>query len=365
MAHLYDSGFSVREVPWHGLGAVLDDYPQDWAEARKFAGIEWEPKVVPAYIKLDEPRIVPVTVCSTCGLSVGSIDEGTKEFECIACNLRTPPESSLYVRVENTNIVTRDDTGAAFGPVTDTFAPVLNAQMGELLEALLGETNVKLETLISLKGGALINALVWLDEPVNVAGDDSATFPFLSLSNAHDGSAALRALFTAIRVVCWNTYSAALASAERDKSLYTFRHVGNISERLEEAKLVLQNLRADNSEWVEVANDLYKLPAREAEVKTFTELFLPTPPAGTYSDRVAANIDRDRSIFTKLYNESYTTEGHRGTGLGLVDAAVEYLDHVRGFRNADTKFGRSLLRTEPLKAKAVSLVREICTVGAN
>jgi phage/plasmid-like protein (TIGR03299 family) len=218
---------------------------------------------------------------------------------------------------------------------------------------------------ISLKGGALINALVWLDEPVNIAGDDSPTFPFLSLSNAHDGSAALRALFTAIRIVCWNTYSAALASAERDKSLYTFRHVGNVAERIEEAKAVLMNLRADNAEWVELANDLFKLPAREEEVKTFTELFLPTPPAGTYSDRVAANIDRDRGIFTKLYNESYTTEGHRGTALGLVDAAVEYLDHVRGFRNADTKFGRSLLRSEPLKAKAVSIVREVCGAGAN
>jgi len=350
---------------WHGLGNVIDAYPENWDAARKFAGIEWEPKVVPAYIKLDAPRFEAVTQCGACNAHAGSIDQATNEFECVACGHRTPPALTEFVRVENTNIVTRDDTNYPFGPVTDTFAPVLNAQLGEIIEAVLGETNVKLETLISLKHGALISALVYLDEPYSVAGDDTQTYPFFSLSNAHDGSAALRALFTAIRIVCWNTYSGALASAERDHSLYTFRHVGNVAERIEEAKNVLSNLRADNAEWRELADDLFKLPARAAEVKTFTELFLAAPPAGTYSDRVAANIDRDRAIFTKLYEESYTTESHRGTALGLVDAAVEYLDHVRGFRNADTKFGRSLLRQEPLKAKAVSLVREICTIGAN
>lgn len=365
MSHLYDSGFSVREVPWHGLGNVLADYPENFDQARKFAGIEWEPKVVEAYIKLPEPRLTPVSQCGTCNLQAGAIDETTHEFECAGCGAKTAPQLVEFIAAPQHRVVVRDDTYRGLGVVTDQFSPVYNSQLGEIVEAVLGETNVKYETLISLKHGALINALVYLDEPVNIAGDDSPTFPFLSLSNAHDGTAALRALFTSIRVVCWNTYSAALGSAERDKSLYTFRHVGNIAERIEEAKSVLVNLRADNAEWVALANDLYKLPARESEVKTFTELFLPTPPAGTYSDRVAANIEADRAVFSKLYNESFTTEGHRGTALGLVDAAVEYLDHVRGFRNIETKFGRSLLRPEPLKAKAVSLVREICTVGAN
>jgi hypothetical protein len=36
------------------------------------------------------------------------------------------------------------------------------------------------------------------------------------------------------------------------------------------------------------------------------------------------------------------------------------LDHVRGFRNSDTYMGRQILSAEPLKAKAVRLVRELC-----
>ncbi len=49
-------------------------------------------------------------------------------------------------------------------------------------------------------------------------------------------------------------------------------------------------------------------------------------------------------------------------GYGLVQAAGEYLDHARGFRNSDTHLGRTLLRPEPLKVKAVKLVRQVASV---
>src|ERR1044072_1095622 len=51
MSHDFTSGLSVHEVPWHGLGEVLDDYPESWAEARKIAGLEWEPAMEPVYAK--------------------------------------------------------------------------------------------------------------------------------------------------------------------------------------------------------------------------------------------------------------------------------------------------------------------------
>jgi hypothetical protein len=88
--------------------------------------------------------------------------------------------------------------------------------------------------------------------------------------------------------------------------------------------------------------------------------FIPEPPAEIVSYRVRGNIERARKVFSHLYLDSVTTEAHRGTALGLIDASVEYLDHVRGYRNRDTLLGRTLLRTEPLKARALTLVREVC-----
>ena len=44
-----DQMFSVREVPWHREGTVLDDYPQTWDEARILAGLDWEPISEPVF----------------------------------------------------------------------------------------------------------------------------------------------------------------------------------------------------------------------------------------------------------------------------------------------------------------------------
>src|SRR5215472_5475618 len=38
-----ESMFSVREMPWHREGTVLADYPGDRDEARKLAGLDWDP----------------------------------------------------------------------------------------------------------------------------------------------------------------------------------------------------------------------------------------------------------------------------------------------------------------------------------
>jgi hypothetical protein len=44
-----ESMFSVREMPWHRLGLVLADYPGSWDEARRLAGLDWEPVTEPVY----------------------------------------------------------------------------------------------------------------------------------------------------------------------------------------------------------------------------------------------------------------------------------------------------------------------------
>jgi hypothetical protein len=52
-------------------------------------------------------------------------------------------------------------------------------------------------------------------------------------------------------------------------------------------------------------------------------------------------------------------EAHKLTAYGLRLAGVEYLDHLRGFRNDNTYVGRQLLRQEPAKAKLGRLIEEV------
>ncbi|MEV3914991.1 hypothetical protein AB0J44_46350, partial [Streptomyces canus] len=44
-----ESMFSVREMPWHREGLVLDQHPKTWDEARQLAGLTWDPITEPVY----------------------------------------------------------------------------------------------------------------------------------------------------------------------------------------------------------------------------------------------------------------------------------------------------------------------------
>ena len=76
------------------------------------------------------------------------------------------------------------------------------------------------------------------------------------------------------------------------------------------------------------------------------------------------NILRERVKVRAIFDGPTIPEAHRYTAYGLVQAGIEYLDHLRAFRNSDTYLGRTLLRDEPLKRKLVPMVRELAASPA-
>jgi hypothetical protein len=158
-----------------------------------------------------------------------------------------------------------------------------------------------------------------------------------------------------VRVVCWNTYRAAELQGERSGQQYTFRHVGDVRDRVEDAKLAIRGVRTAQAEWVALAEQLAGFKVDAKAVANFVTSFIPEPVEAIVSDRVRANVVAARAALTTIITDEPTCDGHRGTALGLVDGAVEYLDHVRAFRSRDTLMNRTLLRPEPMKSKLVAL----------
>lgn len=349
MPAYFDTGFSVRQPMWHGQGIVLDDYPRDWADARDKAGLLWEPTVRPAFVQARYPEAIEAPMADAIPLHPGT-RQGTDVVTSTEW-MNPLPDHKLIVR---------DDTEAVLGVVGEGYELVGHGEMGEIVDALLGE-GAKFETAGSCRGGAQVWALAYLDEPYTVAGDDTETLPFLAVLNSHDGSGACKVVATQVRVVCWNTYRAAEMQGERTGQQFTFRHTSGVHDRIAEAKAALAGVRDEAKAWDAMTVELFGMKADSQALDLFVADFIPEPPADVVSPRVRSNIDTARSIFRKLYLDGPTTEAHRGTALGLVDTAVEYLDHVRGFRNRDTYLGRTLLRPEPLKAKATTLAREVCS----
>ena len=105
-------------------------------------------------------------------------------------------------------------------------------------------------------------------------------------------------------------------------------------------------------------SDLLGITITPEQEKLWLRAFIPEPPDGLVSDRVARNIEEARAAVRGfLDGPAVEGAGIRGTAYGLVQAAGEYLDHVRAARSWESRMNRSLLKAEPLKAKAAELAR--------
>lgn len=319
-----ESMFSVREMPWHREGNVLADYPGSWAKAREQAGLLWDPIAEPVY-QLD-----------------GVDAQG----------------QPVYQPIVGWNRIARSDTGATLSLNQDSYKLITNTDMGEIVEAVLDQPNVKWETAGSLEGGKSVWTLAMLDEPIQLPGDDSATYPYLAITNRHTGTAAAKLRATMIRIVCANTFRAAELEGDRTGATFAFTHRGNWRDRIDQARQAVTGARKEITEYRKLSEELLGIPITDGQRKLFVDQFIPMPPTGLVTARVIQNVEEARKSMTALF-ESPTTAGIAHTGYGLVQAAGEYLDHVRRANTWETRLGRTLIRPEPLKTKALALVREI------
>jgi Domain of unknown function (DUF932) len=118
-----DQMFSVREVPWHGLGVVLDEYPTSIDEALDKAGLGW--KVTHG------------------GVLVVKAPEWTDDF-----GTKHPAE---LIPAKGFKANLREDTGDVLGIVSDEYEVVENRDAFRFLDALIG-SEMHFETAGSLWG---------------------------------------------------------------------------------------------------------------------------------------------------------------------------------------------------------------------
>ncbi len=323
-----ESMFSVRQMPWHQEGIILGDYPGTWAEARVLAGLDWDPVTTEVY-------------------AITGIDcDGTPHYEPI----------------EGWKSISRSDTGAVLSLNKESYTVIGHGEMGEIVEAVLTQPNIHWETAGVLDGGRAVWCLALLDEPVTLPGDDSPTLPYLAITNRHDGTAACALRATAVRIVCANTFRAAELEGERTGATFSFIHKSSWRSRIEDARQAVTGARAEMRRYTELAHELLGIRISPHQRELFVTEFIPMPPQGLITDRVAHNVEEARQALRLIF-ESKTTEQVAGTAYGLMQAAGEYLDHVRGARSWETRLNRTLIRPEPLKHRALSLIREVVSAA--
>lgn len=346
MSHLFESGFSVREVPWHGLGLVLDEYPGTWKEARTLAGLDWDPIEVPAY-------------------EVGKLyADGRAEVTLI----------------EDFKQVKHSVTGDRLAIVGDGYQLITHDVFGEIFEAIMDKSDgeVLYETAGSLDKGKRVWVLARLGGQIELPGDPSPLQPYMALMTSHDGSAALKVCATNVRIVCANTWHAADMDASRRGSTYSFKHTKNWRNRIEEAKEALTATQENIAHTIEEAKRLLRIKVNAKQTRTFIEEFAMarviknTVAKQPLSKRdLAARMDQPRVQQSLRFTidqmttilDSRTCDGIRGNMWGLVQAAGEFTDHFRDTVSAESYFSRTVLADrEPLKLTAMRIAREVSKV---
>ena len=325
-----DGMFTVRQAAWHGLGTVLSEYPSR-SEAQQIAH-PWEPESEPVF-----RRVV-------------TVEDGQ------------PVER--FEEIKASKLIVRNDDLSPLGVVNSTYEPVRNEVMYDIAEAIeAGDPGtVMYETGGSLDGGKKVWLLLRLREPIMVPGDPRVgVIPYYALQNSHDSYGSFRGQGTITRIVCDNTSQMADWDARQRGTEFVFRHTATVGDRIKDAQIALAGWRASLEAWKQMSAVLIDEPISDHAVVLFVENYIPMPKTHTVSDRVVHNVETARGQLMGILNGE-TCEGIRNTSYGLVQAAIEYVNHERRANSQESRFKRAYLDRSAVTADAVKIARELVGV---
>lgn len=275
--------------PWHGLGTEVKGLMTS-AEALEAAGLDWTVSKVAMYARF----------------------------------------GSRYVKSQERYGIQRSSDGALLGTVGKDYTPFQNTEAFGFLDTLLESGDAHIDTAGSLFGGKRIWIAARLDD-FTVLGKDVYE-QWMLITNSHDGSRALQASITPIRVVCANTEAMALRGASQT---FRIRHRGDLAGKVQEAKETLAVAKKYTAEFVDRAEELASI---EVSVEQFEAIMKNAFP------------DQKRQLATNLQNVKIIRaespripDDLRMTGYGALSALTEWTSWGKDYRTEEARMKSLLL----------------------
>lgn len=283
-----DTMFSVRETPWHGLGTIVHRAPSTM-EAIRMANLDWQVE--------------------------------TKQIQI----------AETGDDVNTHRAVVRDRDSKILGVVGSKWTPLQNDKAFGWFEPWVESGEVTLETAGSLRGGQIVWILAKIagDAGVVVDKSDDKVLPFILLSNAHDGTRAVRAGFTPIRVVCANTLSA--AHGDVTSKLLKVRHTQSVVAAVGKVRETMDLIRRDFSATIEQYRELARFGVDSRTLETYVRRVFSIKEGEDEGKRV---LNKVLPLFEG--GRGNQLAGVRGTAWAAYNAVTEWLSYDRG-RNQDTR----------------------------
>jgi len=307
MAHLLESvngetAFaSFREPAWHGLGTVFEEEVSTAEMLKKAKLNNWN-------VRLEDVEI-PTDMDS---------DKG-------------------YSFVVRDNPFTKGNKDI-LGVVGERYVPLQNEDLFDFADNML-DNGGRWETAGSIKGGRVVFGALALEREtiIDPSGVSDKVNTYLLVNTSHDGSIAIQASITPVRVVCANTLNLALGQRGRNGSVkqsFKIRHTQTASGKVQIAREALGLANAYIDEFSLMAN---KMIQTEVNKKKFDEIVLalypqPKENAKGANKKWENKIDLINDIYVGDFNNTIT-----GTAWGVANALTERLDWYRTGRKGKTE----------------------------
>jgi phage/plasmid-like protein (TIGR03299 family) len=310
---------------WHGLGQEVDE-ALSAEEAGRLAHLNgWDVHTVPVF---------------------GARKSGSG----MSARTLALPNHRATVR---TNPFTGEEEG--LGVVGKRYRPVQNEDAFSLADHIVGESGAHFHTAGSLGKGEKVFMSLHMPDGIMVGGADAHDL-YLVVANSHDGSGALQAIVSPVRVVCQNTLNLAIRGA---KSRWSMRHTLNVDGKIAAAREALgvtfEYVEAFEKEAEAMLLDPFTNDEMAALLK---EHIIPDPESEADGWVRRAQAERDRVMW--LFAESETNEFGRGSKYAAYNAVVEWADWLRP-GNATTRareaLGLDIVPNERAQ-KALALLRK-------
>lgn len=286
------SVFVVGQPAWHKLGKVLPDR-LNAAEALQAARLDFNVSKVPTYAENPAGNIVKMP--------------------------------GFYA-------TRRDDTGAFLGSgFTEQYTVLQNQDAFGFFDAVVDSREAIYETAGVLGNGERIWIMAKLPDYVTVGKEDDVA-KYVLLTNAHDGSGAVKAKFTPVRVVCANTLAMALRGTGTEVSV---KHTRNVKANLEEAHRVLGLANKAFTQAAEIWRKMSLRSVSSREILDYCRALIPDNPA-LQDDPQASNARAENARIllsdAVTYGMGQTLSSAKGTLWGMYNGAVEFADFQRTSR---------------------------------
>ena len=191
-------------------------------------------------------------------------------------------------------------------------------------DKLLGE-GVTYETAGSLREGHRTWLLAKLPQRYIISGDEMT--PYLVFMNSHDGTGAIKAAMTPIRVVCMNTLNLALSTAKRS---WSANHTGNIEGRLQDARYTLLYADKYMSELGKAIDRMNKIKLLDRQVYEYIDALFPLLDEPTEQQK--KNLMKMKENVKLRYFEAPDLQHVGKNAYRFVNAVSDFATHAKPLR---------------------------------